>query len=212
MEKKVREFLSERTGNGYGARNHCEMKMERLTDMFSEDALSRYGLKRNAAVFDDLFAGGQEAKKGYRAMVEKELPVNSKLPYIAEQAAASVEEAMQELESFIMRFREEGKTAPNCRLTLQPEYLRFDEEQGKVVWTQAGLEAIEEVEGYYMTNEKQLQVYELAKDIVKKVEALETVLQGSNCSAISDSMGRCILMLGNGKLKINPENIVAIKP
>jgi hypothetical protein len=210
-ENRLRVFLGEKPNKGYGARTQCEMVMKRLSKVFNESSLSRYGLKRDARTFEDLMRGGHVAKQSYRAQIEKELPVKSSISFIAEKARASVDEAVEELQGFITTLQNAGKVPSNCHLWLQPNHMQFDDETGQVVWSSEGLAAIEEVEGYYMTNERQLQVYDLAKEIVAKVEELETALQGSLYSAMGSLGGRCVLRLNCGKLEVENEAIIAIK-
>lgn len=209
--EKVRVYLCERPGKGYGARTQCEEAMKRLSDVFSAGALLRYGLSRNASTFEDLMRGGPISVRKYQAEIEKQLPVKSKVLFIADKAKASVSEAVGELEAYIRILQKTMRVADNCALYLQPEHIRFDDGLNKVVWSPEGLEAIEDVEGYYMTNEKQVQVNELAKEIAEKIDDLNKLLSGSHYCAISNDMGNGILAVSNGgKIKVEFERVAGI--
>lgn len=208
-EKEMRIFIGYKPWKGNGARNYCEIALKRLTEAFSQDSLARYGLVRDGETFDDLMRGGEAAKRKYRTALEKQLPVNSEIPFIAERAKESVSEAIQELDSFMLGVSRAGRLPENCIMSMRPDYCCFDEEQGRVVFTAAGTEALEDVEGYYITNEKQKMVYDMAQEIVERVCALNTLLEGTKCKAINSS-GRDILRLANGGIEIVNENIVNV--
>ena len=212
---KIRVFIGEKPLKGFGARNQCKAALRKLTDIFCSESLSRYGLKRDAETFDDLMRGGAEAEQTYRTIIEKELPVKSSIRFIAEKARESVGEAVAELSVYIDEFRKAGTFPMNSNapsFAANPDYIRFDEDLGEVVLSPEGLEAIEDVEGYYMTNKRQVEVYDLAKEIEEKIHLLDKLLEGDFYQAIGDQRGRCIMYVDCGKIKIEVENVVSIKP
>ncbi len=205
--KKIRVYLGEKLS--FGERGQVESMMEKVTGYFCNGSLQRFGLKMDAETFDDLIRGGAAAKKSYRDLVSAQLPVKSEIPYIAEKAQRDVDEAVSELVSYISGFSKVGE----CRamsIMVYPDNFRFDEEMGKVVLTQKGIEAIENFEGYYMSNQRQVDVYKMAKKVVADIEALDEALKGTWYSAISSSGGMCILRENCGKISIEKESIMAI--
>lgn len=206
--KKIRMYLGKKPLEGGQARRECVDALQKLSKMFSEDVLSRYGLKRDAQVFDDLMRGGSKAKQSYRALLENEYPVKSTLPYVAEEAQRQVEKALSELAEFVLSLIAAGRTYRS--LLLSAEKVRFDEAEGCPVLTPEGEEELEDMEGYYATTKKQVQVYELAKKIVGDIGTLKTMLEGSRYSAISSSWNEAVLSVEGREIKIMIDHIASL--
>jgi len=206
--KKIRMYLGKKPLEGGQARRESVDALQKLSKMFSEDVLSRYGLKRDAQVFDDLMRGGSKAKQSYRALLENEYPVKSTLPYVAEEAQRQVEKALSELAEFVLSLIAAGRTYRG--LLLSAENVRFDEAEGCPVLTPEGEEKLEDMEGYYATTKKQVQVYELAKKIVGDIGTLKTMLEGSRYSAISSSWNEAVLSVEGREIKIMIDHIASL--
>ena len=82
MEKKI--FVAKKMD--FGTRAMCEARLKKITAAFCDDCLKSYGLERDAKTFDDFTRGGTKSIAKYRASLEAELNVNSKIPFIARKA------------------------------------------------------------------------------------------------------------------------------
>ena len=94
---------------------------------------------------------------------------------------------------------------------LAAEYVRFDDEAGRVVLTEKGQEALENETGYYLTSKKQLDCFNLASEIVKKYKKLSALV--ADCrplKVIDDGLQGVIRIDTGGNAEVRVENIVRI--
>lgn len=163
----------------FGTREKCKAKLDRLTSNFNESVLKRFALKRDEATFADLMRGGDEALRQYKEMLERELPVNSVIPFIADKAQKELREAIDELRLHLKSYQGicTGYLGSGD-ISLQADYVRYDEETEKVVLTEAGQEAVEEQLYYILTTQRQVDAYNLANKIVEDVKGFNKRIGG----------------------------------
>ena len=143
-----------------------------MSSAFNQECLSRFGLERDSKTFDDFTRGGSKSIEQYRASLEAELNVNSKIPFVARKARAEVNEAIEELKAYI---REVTNHMPGRNLHdmgFNAEDIRFDEETGRVVFTMVGNENLEGILNIYLTKQVQVDIWNIATDIKEKIERL----------------------------------------
>ena len=160
----------------FGTKAMCDTRLAKMTSAFSEEKLSRFGLKRDAATFDDLTRGGAASLEKYRKALEGELKVNSTIPFIAAKAKAELDEALEELKAFI---REVTNFMPGCGNSADMDFNAEDirlNENGKVVFTKVGHDKLDGLLNFYLTSQKQIDVWNLATDIKEKYERLNKMV------------------------------------
>ena len=213
MKKEAKQFrIKVGEKMDFGTKQYCNDTLARMTEAFRGDVLKRFGLERNETTFNDLMSGGTESVARYRERLEAELPVNSVLTYIAEKAQAELDQALGELYRFIESLQKLQSGGKNFHsMYLAAEYVRFDDEAGRVVLTEKGQEALENETGYYLTSKKQLDCFNLASEIVKKYKKLSALV--ADCrplKVIDDGLQGVIRIDTGGNAEVRVENIVRI--
>ena len=209
-QKKIKIKIGDKLG--FGTKEKCEAKLNKLASNFVESRLNRFGLKRDEATFNDLMTGGKAALRYYRENLERELPVNSVVPYIAERAQDEVEEAIGELSRYISTYSAiSGENLGSGTLRPKPEHVRYDESSGKVVLTDSGKEAVEDELCYFLTSQRQIDAYNLANKMVEDWKQLEEYTKDITWLHAIDDGSNGILRYDNIKgLEVLAENIVKL--
>ena len=209
-QKKIRIKIGDKLN--FGTKEKCEAKLNKLASNFVESRLNRFGLKRDEATFNDLMTGGKAALRYYRENLERELPVNSVVPYIAERAQDEVEEAIGELSRYISTYSAiSGENLGSGTIRLKPEHVRYDESSGKVVLTDSGKEAVEDELCYFLTSQRQIDAYNLANKMVEDWKQLKEYTKGITWLHAIDDGRNGILRYDNIKgLEVLAENIVKL--
>lgn len=184
----------------YGIKAKCEARLAKMTNTFSDERLSRYGLSRDAETFDDFIRGGDKSLEKYQAALEAELNVNSGIPFIAQKARQELAEALGELKAYI---REVTICMGGVDIGFLADDIRFDNEQGKVVLTDSGNDKLADLTGYYLTNQSQINVWNLATEIKEKYERLHGMVMG--CSGKRLGINMVLNFNNDGTASINKD-------
>lgn len=190
----------------YGIKAKCETRLAKMTKAFSEERLSRYGLSRDAETFDDVIRGGTGVLEKYRMALESELKVDSVIPFIAAKAKRERDEALDELKAFIREV-----TNSMIASSYGGDMMSFDAEDiclnddGNVVLTKSGNDKLSELTGYYLTNQSQVNIWNLATEIKEKYERLHGMVM--ECSRMRLGINQVLNFNNDGTASIN-KNIV----
>lgn len=197
--------------DGRFTKDTAEKCLNTLNEVFASDKLAKFGLKRNAETFADLMNGGENAIKFYRALLEDNLAINSEVPVLAEEARKKVENLVAELRQYIDKLHSSGFAkgfTGSVSMVLTPERVRFDEESARVVLSDMGAEMLERLTCVYLTTEKQITAYNLAREIEKKINALGAVLKDSKFVPISSGiLGWGLIDYTGNIAKLDRDNI-----
>ena len=188
----------------YGIKAKCETRLAKITNTFSEERLSRYGLSRDAETFDDFIRGGNKCLEKYRAALEAELNVNSGIPFIAQKARQELAEALDELKAFIREVTNSmiATSYGGDMMGFEAEDICLNEE-GKAVLTDSGNEKLSDLTGYYLTNQSQINIWNLATEIKEKYERLHGVVMG--CSGKRLGINQVLSFNNDGTASINKD-------
>ena len=186
----------------YGIKAKCETRLAKMTNAFSEECLSRYGLSRDADTFDDVIRGGDKSLEKYRMALESELNVNSAIPFIAQKARKERDEALEELKAYI---REVSICMGGADIGFLPEDIRFDDEEGKVVLTDLGNDKLSDMTGYYLKSQSQVNVWNLATRIKEDYESLHRIVK--ECNVIWGA-GKVLDFKNDGTATINKDIVI----
>lgn len=188
----------------YGIKAKCETRLAKMTNAFSEERLSRYGLSRDTETFDDVIRGGADALEKYRMALESELKVDSVIPFIAAKAKSERDEALDELKAFIREV-----TNSMIASSYGGDMMGFDaediclNEDGKVVLTKSGNDKLSELTGYYLTNQSQVNIWNLATEIKEKYERLHGMVM--ECSGKRLGVNQVLNFNNDGTASINKD-------
>lgn len=191
----------------FGTRSMCETRLAKMTNAFSEERLSRYGLHRDAETFNDFIRDGTNSLEKYRKALESELKVDSVIPFIAAKAKREVDEALEELKAFIRdvtNYMPGGTSAHE--MTFNAEDIRLNED-GKVVLTKVGNDKLDELTGYYLSSKNQVDIWNLATEIKEKFERLHKMV--GECSGNRFGANH-VIDINNGTATINTMTVTSL--
>lgn len=205
MEKKL--FVAKKMD--FGTKAMCEARLKKISAAFQDERLQTFGLIRDAKTFDDFTRGGTKSIAQYRASLEAELNVNSKIPFLARKAQAELDEGIEELKTFIREVTNFMPCSQNSHdMGFNAEDIRLDEETGDVVFTKVGNDKLDSMLNIYLTKQKQVDIWNVATDIKEKVERLNKMLTENN-NGIPCYFSK-VLRVADSGVVINAEAIAAL--
>lgn len=209
MEEKIRLFIKKRMD--FGAKKSCDNALNAMNEVFNSEALERFGLKRDAATFADIMLGGTKSISDYRKALEKELPTNSKLAFLAENAKRQVEEGVGELTDYITKLQRLGTSNVGAHaMALTSDCVMFDEECGRIVLTDTGKEELDNLINVYLTTKKQVEAYNLAIEIKEKINALDSMLKDSHLETFSVNSPMGVISYSPKGAEVNAERLATL--